>query len=89
MHYKGIQKMKDRLKRAVTGTRSYKKGSMTDTNKDMFKNYDAINLKNDAVKNWNNLSKKSSSRKRQAGTPFSRISGFRGFGNIPTLSKKK
>ena len=81
--------MKDRLKRGVTGTRSYKKGSMTETNKDMFKNYDAINLKNDAVKNWNNLSKKSSSKKRRAGTPFRGIAGLGGFGNIPTLNRKK
>lgn len=88
MHYKGIQKMNDRLKRAVTGTRSYKKGSMTEINKDMSKNYDAINLKNDAVKNWNNLSKKSSSKKRQAGSPFSRIAGLRGFGSIPQLGYK-
>ena len=80
--------MNDRLKRAVTGTRSYKKGSMTEINKDMSKNYDAINLKNDAVKNWNNLSKKSSSRKRQAGAPFSRISGLGGFGRIPQLGYK-
>jgi hypothetical protein len=51
--------------------------------------YGKVNFKDRAIARWNKTTAPTRKKRRQAGSPFSNISGLAGFGSRPQLRRKK
>jgi hypothetical protein len=79
---------KKKIKRALGPTRKYKEGSQAAVGEKLKKDYDKINFRNKAIDNFNKTNSKPNKRKRKSATPFSNISGLKGFNSRPQLGYK-
>ena len=79
------------VKRFRGKTKEYEEGSITKKSGKLKIDYDKINLKDAAVKRFNEVTARKKSpagKRRKSATPFSNISGLGGFGRIPQLNYK-
>ena len=76
------------VKRFRGKTKEYEKGSITKKSGKLKIDYDKINLKDAAVKRFNEVTarkKSSAGKRRKSANPFGNISGLGGFGSAPKL----
>ena len=91
MQTKVYKKMAKGAKRFRGKTKEYEKGSIPKKAGKLKIDYDKINLKDAAVKRFNEVTARKKSpagKKRKSANPFGNISGFGGFGRIPQLGYK-
>jgi hypothetical protein len=82
---------KKKIKRASGPTKKYEEGSQAAVGEKLKKDYDKINFRNKAIDAFNNITDRKVSpagRKRKSATPFSNISGLKGFNSRPQLGYK-
>ena len=81
--------MRNKAKRDTRKNKEYKSGAMKAFGDSLKDEYGKVNFKNRAIARWNKTTAPTRRKRRQAGSPFSNISGLAGFGSRPQLRRKK
>jgi hypothetical protein len=81
--------MGKKAKRDTRKNKEYKSGAMKAFGDSLKDEYGKVNFKNRAIARWNKTTAPTRKKRRQAGSPFSNISGLAGFGSRPQLRRKK
>jgi len=80
--------MSKKAKRDTRKNKEYKSGAMKAFGDSLKDEYGKVNFKDRAIARWNKTTAPTRKKRRQAGSPFSNISGLAGFGSIPQLRRK-
>ncbi len=81
--------MGNKAKRDTRKNKEYKSGAMKAFGDSLKDEYGKVNFKDRAIARWNKTTAPTRKKRRQAGSPFSNISGLAGFGSRPQLRRKK
>ena len=81
--------MGKKAKRDTRKNKEYKSGAMKAFGDSLKDEYGKVNFKDRAIARWNKTTAPTRRKRRQAGSPFSNISGLAGFGSRPQLRRKK
>lgn len=80
--------MGKKAKRDTRKNKEYKSGAMKAFGDSLKDEYGKVNFKDRAIARWNKTTAPTRKKRRQAGSPFSNISGLAGFGSRPQLGYK-
>ena len=80
--------MSKKAKRDTRKNKEYKSGAMKAFGDSLKDEYGKVNFKDRAIARWNKTTAPTRKKRRQAGSPFSNISGLAGFGSRPQLRRK-